>query len=470
MTNQQIIEKIKYGLTLASELSDLEFKTARNNIPNDIWKTISAFANRRGGGLVIFGVNQERNAIEGCENLDLMQRKLTEYFNDKMSFILRPEYHVIDLDGKSILAIYIPECPKDHMPCYYKQVGLPNGAYIREGNSSRRITDNEFRTYVATSKEFQFDLSEAINTHQSDLSETKILNLLTKREMDVRRGADSRIDKSLLQNLGISAHFDGEFKPTVGGYLVFAEKPPQDHTPYERYLVRCVRYAGNDAASDIIDSADIKGTIDVQIDDSYKFVLKNIRKNAEIVGTKRIEKFEYPEAAIRELIANAVIHRDYKIIETYTQIKIFNDRIEIVNPGSLPPGVTVENIKDAQFSRNSMIAGRLKDLDYLEEYGRGIDIVLKKMGEWGLPSPLFRNLVNSFEVILLGTNYKTLNERQMKIIDALLIKGKLTAQDCQKILKGVPRATINYDLRELKDIGVIESHGASVSVFYTLAF
>lgn len=470
MTEQQIIEKIKYGLTLSTELPDLEFKTARTSIPNDIWRTISAFANRRGGGIVVFGVNQERNATEGCDNLELMQRKLTEYFNDKMSFVLRPGYHVINYDGKIILAVYVPECPKDYMPCYYKPIGLPNGAYIREGNTNRRITDNEFRTYVATSKEFQFDLSEAKNTTQSDLSEPKILNLLKKRELDVKRGADARIDNNLLQNLGIASKFDGEFKPTTGGYLIFAQDLPQERNPYERYLVRCVRYSGNNVANEIIDSADIKGTLDVQIDDSYRFVLKNIRKTAEIIGTKRVEKFEYPEAAIRELIANAIIHRDYKIIETYAQVKIFDDRIEIVNPGSLPPGVTVDNIKDAQFSRNSMIAGRLKDLDYLEEYGRGIDIVLKKMEEWGLPSPLFRNLVNSFEVILLGNKYKNLNERQMKIIDTLLIKGKLTAQDCQKILKGIPRATINYDLRDLRDMGIIESHGASVSIFYTLAF
>ena len=470
MTEQQIIDKIKYGLTLATELSDLEFKAARTNVPNDIWRTISAFANRRGGGLVVFGVNQERNAIEGCDNLELMQRKLTEYFNDKMSFVLRPGYHVINYNNKTILAVFVPECPKDYMPCYYKSVGLPNGAYIREGNTNRRITDNEFRTYVATSKEFQFDLSEAKNTAQSDLSEPKILNLLKKRELDVKRGADARIDNNLLQNLGIASQYDGEFKPTTGGYLIFAHDYPQERNPYERYLVRCIRYAGNNAASEIIDSADIRGTLDVQIDDSYRFVLKNIRKTAEIVGTKRVEKFEYPEAAIRELIANSVIHRDYKIIETYAQVKIFSDRMEIINPGSLPPGVTVDNIKDAQFSRNSMIAGRLKDLDYLEEYGRGIDIVLKKMEEWSLPPPLFRNLVNSFEVILLGDKYRSFNERQMKVIDALLIKGKLTAQDCQKILRGVPRATINYDLRSLKELEIIKSHGASVNIFYTLAF
>lgn len=291
MTEEQIIEKIKYGLTLATELPDLEFKAARTNVPNDIWKTISAFANRRGGGLVVFGVDEERNTIEGCDNLEFMQRKLAEYFNDKMSFVLRPQYHVINYEDNTILAVYVPECPKDYMPCYYKPVGLPNGAYIREANTSRRITDNEFRTYVATSKEFQFDLSEAKNTTRSDLSDTKILNLLKKRELDVKRGADTSIDNNLLQNLGIASKYDNEFKPTTGGYLIFAQDPPQERNPYERYLVRCIRFAGNNVASEIIDSTDIKGTLDVQIDDSYRFVLKNIRKTAEIIGTKRIEKF-----------------------------------------------------------------------------------------------------------------------------------------------------------------------------------
>lgn len=471
MTEAQIIEKIKSGLALSSELPDLEFKTARNNIPNNIWRTISAFANSRGGGLVVFGVDQINNAVEGCCNLDLMQRKLVEYFNNKMSFVLRPGYHVINYgEGKTVLAVYIPECPKEYKPCYFTPLGLPNGAYIREGHTSRRITDNEFRTYVATSKEFQFDSSEAMNVTRDDLSDEKILYLLEKKEMDVKRGADSHIDDNLLRNLGIVSNFGEGFKPTVGGYLIFAQDPPQRRTPYERYLVRCVRYAGNSAANDIIDSADVAGTLDVQIDDAYKFVLKNIKKKAVIVGTKRVERFEYPEDALRELIANAIIHRDYKIIETYTQIKIFDDRIEISNPGSLPPGVTVDNIKDAQFSRNSIIAARLNDFDYLEEYGRGIDIVLKTIEEWELQPPLFRNLVNRFEVILLGDRYCRLNGRQRKIIDALLIKGRLTVHDCQKILKQVPRATINKDLRDLKDLEIIVPHGASVNIFYTLAF
>lgn len=470
MTQEEILKKVKYGLEISSELSDLEFKTAENSIPNDIWRTISAFANRRGGGLVVFGVNQEKNQITGCTNLDRMQTKLTEYFNDKMSFILRPEYHVIEHNGVTFLAVYIPECPKDYMPCYFKSVGLPNGAYIREGNTSRKITDNEFRTYVATSKEFQFDLSEARNTSTEDIAKNKVTKLLEQSEAQIKRGATHTVTDQTLENLGILSTFDGEFKPTIGGYLIFAKAIPKDKSPYDRYAIRCIRYAGSDPSSKIIDATDIAGTLDSQIDDAYKFVLKNIGKDATIVGTKRIERYEYPEEGIRELIANAVIHRDYKIIETYTQMRVFQDRLEIVNPGSLPPGVTVDNIKEAQFSRNSMIAARLKDMQYLEEYGRGIDIVIKKMSDWGLPEPLFRNSVNSFQAILLGHAYRDISDRQAHIIDVLLIKGRLTIHDCQKILKGTPRATINSDLKKLKDVGVLIANGASVNTYYTLAF
>lgn len=470
MTNEDIIKKIEYGLEIASELPELEFKTSTKNIPNDIWRSISAFANRRGGGLIVFGVDQRVNAVTGCENLDFMQTKLTEYFNDKMSFVLRPEYHIISYKDKNIIAVCVPECPKDYMPCYFRPVGLPNGAYIREGNTSRRITDNEFRTYVATSKEFQFDRSEARGINKEGISIQKVEKLLEQSEAYVKRGASHETNEIVLENLGILGNFDGEYRPTVGGYLIFSKNDPQDKAPFDRFTVRCVRYSDSDPASKIIDSDDIKGTLDILIDKSYKFVLKNISKKSSIVGTKREDKYEYPEEAIRELVANAIIHRDYKIIETYNQIRVFQDRLEIVNPGSLPPGVTVDNIKEAQFSRNSMIAARLKDMHYLEEYGRGIDIVIKKMKEWGLPSPLFRNSVNSFEAILLGEKYKDINDRQIKLIDVLLIKNRLTVADCQKILRGTPRATINNDLKKLRDLGILITNGASVNTFYTLAF
>lgn len=198
--------------------------------------------------------------------------------------------------------------------------------------------------------------------------------------------------------------------------------------------------------------------------------MRNIKNSAEIVGTKRIERYEYPEKAVREILANAVIHRDYRITETYTQVNIFDDRIEVFNPGNLPPGVTVENIKDAQESRNRIIAARLNEMDYLEEYGRGIDIVFTLMSEWVLLPPIFKNSSNSFKVILPGEKLSKLNERQLKIWEYLMDQQRITRKEIEKIIPDVPAQTIIYDLRKMKDMGLIQQKGMSSNTYYEANF
>src|SRR5690606_29255842 len=117
-------------------------------------------------------------------------------------------------------------------------------------------------------------------------------------------------------------------KPTLAGALAFSSVDFTDRSPFNRYAVRCVRYAGTTPASDIIDSQDLLGTLDDQIEGAQAFVLRNIPRAAAIEGTRRVERYEYPEEAIREVLANAVIHRDYSITENQTQVRIFSDRIE----------------------------------------------------------------------------------------------------------------------------------------------
>lgn len=170
--------------------------------------------------------------------------------------------------------------------------------------------------------------------------------------------------------------------------------------------------------------------------------------------------------AIREIVANALIHRDYMISGTYVNISIFSDRIEISNPGNLPPGVTIDNLKDSQFSRNEVIARIMRDLNYMEEYGRGIDLVYSRMREWRLVEPLFKNKSNMFKVTLLGKNYSQLNERQVKIWHYLLDNTRITAHLALSLFDGVSRATINNDLKAMVASGLVESRGASSSTYY----
>ena len=427
---------------------------------------------------MVFGIAEDRSTnprrydIVGATDPASIQERIGDICNNEMSSVIRPNYHILEMMGKIVLAIYIPECPDQFKPCYYKPAGMPNGAYIRDGNSDRKMTDDEMRRLIDNARLSRFDSTKAEDTTLAELSMPKVQELLVR--MGRRTGREARpeeIDFELLRNLGIADVFEGRQVPTVAGFLIFASDLPQKKRAFSRYSVRCVRYAGSNVTTDILDSQDIQGTLDNHIDQMQAFILRNIRKSAEIVGTKREERYEYPEKAIREVVANAVIHRDYKITETYPQVNIFEDRIEVFNPGCLAPGVTVENIRDAQVSRNEVIAARLKDLDYLEEYGRGIDIVFNEMLAWGLLPPIFKNTTNSFKVILPGGKLSQLNQRQFLIWDYLVENKKVTARMCEeRVLTNVPRQTINYDLARMQELGLIHSVGQSVNTHYEANF
>ncbi|MFY9484439.1 MAG: ATP-binding protein [Patescibacteria group bacterium] len=471
MNELEIREMIEKAIRTGSETSRIEFKDAREGFPRDLWKTVSAFSHRPNGGYIVFGIKENRvdKSIEvvGVNNLALLNEKMSDLASGQMSVVIRPEYFPLEKDTKPILAVYISECPDQFKPVYYKKVGIPNGAYIRDGNTDRKITDEEMRRFLENAKLSKFDGTQAPDTSLDDLSVDKIYELLIHMGQRTNREAEIKdIDSGLLKNLGIIDKFDGKESPTVAGFLIFAKTKPQLKRSFNRYVIRCVKYKGSSVATDIIDNSDIDGTLDMQIEAMQKFILRNIRKSAEIIGTKRVERYEYPEKAIREIVANAVIHRDYRISETYTQVNIFEDRLEVFNPGCLPPGVTVENIRDAQSSRNEFIAARLKDLDYLEEYGRGIDIVFNEMAEWKLLPPIFKNTTNSFKVILPGEKLSQLNERQLHIWEYLGEFKKITARQCEEILPNVPRQTINYDLNKMQNLRLIHSAGASRNTYY----
>jgi ATP-dependent DNA helicase RecG len=471
MDSRQIKKIVEDTIKLGSETSSVEFKDARGGFPRETWKTVSAFSHRPTGGYVVFGIKEDRSKnsidITGIDKVAELQERMSDLVSAQMSVVIRPEYFPISISGKTVLAVHIPECPDQFKPCYYKPVGMPNGAFVRDGNTDRKITDEEMRRFLDNAKLSKFDSTRAPDTNLDELSVSKVYNLLA--QMGQRTNRDAKIediDFELLKNLGVADNFDGGRYPTVAGFLIFANGKPQAKRSFSRYIIRCVKYKGSNVATAIIDKADIDGTLNEQIDLMQKFILRNIRTSAKIVGTKRIDRYEYPEKAIRELVANAVIHRDYRITETYVQINVFEDRLEIFNPGCLPPGVTVENIRDAQVSRNEIIAARLKDLDYLEEYGRGIDIVFTEMEKWGLLRPTFKNTTNSFKVILPGEKLSKLNERQFYIWDYLAERKRITATECSELFSDVSRATINNDLSKMHELGLIHSSGASKGTYY----
>ena len=471
MTDTEIISLIDKARKYRSETHNIEFKDARGGIPGDLWRPISSFSHRPGGGVIVFGIKEDRDnreiTIVGNPDLALLQEQILSYVREKMQNCGSYELKIVEYESTPLIALSIQETQDELKPCFNKQLGLPNGGCIRVGNNDRVMTDAEMRTFIRNSSVFKFDKTQAVETKVEMLDLNKVEQFLKTSAKKVGRSrADNTPSTEVMRNLGIINNFKGKMYPTFAGFLIFSKDKPQQIGQYSRYVIRCVRYQGNTVATPIIDKLDIDGSLDDQVDVMQKFILRNISLKATIQGTKRVERYEYPEEAIRELIANAVIHRDYLITETYTQVNIFANRIEISNPGNLPPGVTIDNIKDSQFSRNEIIASILKDMDYLEEYGRGIDIVISKMREWGLLDPIFKNMSNSFRVILLGESLKDLNERQVTIWKTLQDRRKITSRECKEMFEGVSRATIGLDLNKLVEMELIVAKGSSINTYY----
>src|SRR6266480_261657 len=185
MNKDDIIKLIQEAEKHCSELPNLEFKDARGGIPRDTWQGISAFSHKPSGGIIIFGINEDRKnkkiSIVGNLQLAELQEKVSNLVSTEMSVTIRPDYHIFDYKGKTLLAIVVSECPNQFKPCYYKPVGLPNGAYIRDGITNRKLTENEMRQFIENSERLKYDKQpvEEISLDLIDID--KIKGLLRKR-------------------------------------------------------------------------------------------------------------------------------------------------------------------------------------------------------------------------------------------------------------------------------------------------
>jgi ATP-dependent DNA helicase RecG len=472
MNASKLKKIIEEAVDKKSESSDIEFKDARSGIPSNLWKAISAFSNSPNGGIIVFGI-QETPApdreikIVGGLDVQTLQEKIVQLMEQSIQNKAGYTLSVVNVRGHELLTLEISETEKENKPCFYKKLGMDKGSYIRIGNSNQSISEAELRSFLRYSPAYNYDKTVFNSLSVDYLDHNKLQSFLDASAKKRNRKYSTDVDISVtLANIGLLQKSESNFHPTLAGAMIFAKTNPQEAEPFSRYIVRCVNYAGKTHSSKIVDKKDIDGTLDEQVDASLAFILRSIRTEAKIVKSKRIEKYEYPELALREIVVNALIHRDYSNTGTYVQIAVFKDRIEVSNPGTLPPGVTVSNIQAAQFSRNGIISKVMRDMDYMEEFGRGIDLIYSEMNRWGLVEPLFKNSSNSFKVILLGSDYLKLNYRQLKFWNVLQDSNYLTASIAKDLFSDLSRPTINTDLKEMVDLGLIRMKGASSNTHY----
>ncbi len=238
-------------------------------------------------------------------------------------------------------------------------------------------------------------------------------------------------------------------------------------------LVHCGRFKEETI---VIDNRMIEGTIVVQIDEAMDFIRKNISVKFVMTGKpQRDEVWDFPLEAIRESIINAVCHRDYTM-PSNTEVRIYDDRLTIWNPGGLPLGITMDDLFKPHGSvlRNKGIGAVLYDMGLIEQWGSGIGKMLKLCSLADIPEPHFEEYQSGFLVEFRKNIYTEeylrklgLNERQINAVAFLKEKGKISNKNYRK-LSGLSDEGARKDLNELVEKNILDSRGKGRNTHYIL--
>ena len=362
------------------ESSVLEFK---KEIPKNeqIIKSIIGFCNHQGGKLII-GIDND-GTIVGIDESKVQE--MMEYLEKSISESSFPPIFVHSylqrISGKTILFLEVSE--GRNKPYYLKRDGNKKGVYVRLGRSTIRATDDMIEELKLTSRNISFDTTPVYQAQEEDLDVKKFTQFLKKRKnvhgQDISKV--SIVDAMLAYKIITKEH--NKIYPTVCGLLLFG-KNPQFFFPEARIM--CNNFLGFTLQDKVIASKECLGTLDEQFKQAYDFVISRLYTTWQLVGPVREEQLEIPEVAVREIIMNAFIHRNYHIPGP-TKIAIFNNRIEIFSPGVFPGPIGKNLTAGFTYLRNGTIAKIFREIGLIESFGLGLAKTFSSYEQYGLKAP-----------------------------------------------------------------------------------
>lgn len=342
---------------------------------DSIYKTICAFANdyalHQTEGVVFIGRENNGN----CSDFTLTDQDILDFVgNIRTSGNILPlpqvSYQQITLDGCPILALIVT--PSASTPVLFGQT-----IYIRQGPSTRKATPTETITLTDKRTRPTFDARAANGAIYDDLDNFYLQEEYIPSAVNHEVLRDN--NRTLKDQLASLRILTSGFSPTNLGLLV-AGKDARQFLPGA--YIQFLRVDGTELSDPIRDSAEITG----RISDAIRITLDKVLANTETSSQtdmqgRRVERPNYPFEALRELIINAFVHRNYETSNAPIRISWFNDRIEINNPGGPFGSVTDENFGQPHVSdyRNPELAAALKHLGYVEKFGSGIARVRKQL-------------------------------------------------------------------------------------------
>lgn len=452
MNPKEIIESGESEIT--------EFKTSLAEW-RDVVETVSAFSNRSGGRVFIgvadncdiIGVDIGKNTIE----------KLANQIKQNTDPVTYPSIRVEEIGGKQGKQVIVVDVDESKP----KPVLAFGRAVIRVGKSNQKLGYEGIRNLALETSKVYWDGRVCEGAGPEDIDEERVRLFLRRAKYERRLELDPETPvREALEKLELFR----EGKLTNTAILVFGKNPQRFFIQSE---TRCARFKGLKPL-EFIDMKVFGRNIIDQREDALEFVKEHIRLHAEIKGTERVERWEYPIEAIREAITNAICHRNYETASNI-QIRIFDDRIEVWGCGPLPEPLTPEDLKREHKSvlRNPLIGKCLFLIKFIEQWGTGTNRMIEQCLEHDMPEPVFGEVAGDFVVTFRKYNIteeilNESNERQRKAIEYLLKHKKITNKEYREINPDISDRTALNDLNELVRRNIIVAKGERKYRYYIL--
>ncbi len=366
------------------ESKTLEFKENANSL-SKIIQTVVAFANTAGGTLVI-GIQDRTKNVIGVENILQDEERIASAIADAVSPTLLPNLQFISWRDKDVLIVTIPHSPG---PFYVKDKGENSGVYVRLG-STNRIADAALIAEIKRIKDHtSFDQLPELRATPDDLDMDLARKLFT--------AVDKPFTKATARSLELIVDHRDTPRPTKGGLMLFGK---QRDELFPDPFIRLIRFDGTTKTT-ALDHADIKSAFPLAIGEILVFIRRNTSMRAVIRSARREDVPQYPAEAVREAVINALLHADYSTMRSSIQVAIFDDRMEITNPGPLPLGLNLETALSGVSQLRNKVLGRVfRELELIEQWGSGLNRINESCIQHAATPPKFEELDLFFRVTL----------------------------------------------------------------------
>ncbi len=410
-----------------------------------------AFANTK-GGVILLGVRDNRT-VNG--------EKLTNDLKARINSVARncnPPILPRIKQLQNIIAIEVPQGEEKPYNC-------SSGYFRRLDGTTQKMSNHELRTMFQEHEKISFEEKTNRSVSWKDISREKIRNFLKEADISIR--------KIIPQNILTSLSLVQKGRITNAGALMFASRVDK-FIPHAESIFAA--FKGTDKTN-IYDRHDVKDDLLIQFNEAVAFLKKHLNVRSEIRGFDRSDIYEIPLDALREAVVNAIVHRNYTINGTSIYVRIFDDRVEIENPGGLPNGITKRDFAKSSVRRNPIIADLFNRMGKVERMGSGIDRMRNLMRDAGLKEPVFEMdeffrvtfyrdpryslKADSFEKVRATSEKTRGNTREKtreKIIRSLKANPEITMERLAEIV-GISSKGVEWQINKLKEDGVIRRIG-----------